>query len=70
MATVRNRVFVTGLGLISPQGLDAPSTWQGIKSGFSGVDGITAFDTTGFDVRIAAEVKGFDARRTGSTCRT
>ena len=62
MATARNRVFVTGLGLISPQGLDAPSTWQGIKSGISGVDSITAFDTTDFDVRIAAEVKGFDAQ--------
>lgn len=47
--------------MISPQGNDAPSSWEGIKSGSSGVGYITAFDTTDFDVRIAAEVHGFDA---------
>ena len=38
MDSERNRVFVTGLGIISPQGLDASSSWDGIKSGVSGVD--------------------------------
>ena len=60
MDSERNRVFVTGLGIISPQGLDAPSSWDGIKSGVSGVDRISAFDTEGFSTQIAAEVKGFD----------
>ena len=42
-------------------GLDAPSTWDGVAKGQSGIDFITAFDTEGFDTRFAAEVKGFDA---------
>ncbi len=60
MANFRNRVFVTGMGVVSPQGLDAPTTWSGIRAGASGVDHITAFDAQEFAVRIAAEVKGFD----------
>jgi len=55
-----NRVVVTGMGIISPLGLDVPSTWQGLIAGRSGADYITLFDTSDFDVRIAAEVKGFD----------
>ena len=55
-----NRVFVTGLGIISPLGLDVPSTWEGIVAGKSGIDYITAFDTEGFDTTFAAEVRGFD----------
>ena len=54
------RVFVTGIGVVSPLGLDAPSTWDGIAKGQSGIDFITAFDTEGFDTRFAGEVKGFD----------
>ncbi len=54
------RVFVTGIGVVSPLGLDAETTWAGIAAGKSGVDFITAFDTEGFDTRFAAEVKGFD----------
>ncbi len=55
-----NRVFVTGLGIISPLGLDVASTWAGIVDGRSGIDFITAFDTEGFDTTFAAEVRGFD----------
>jgi len=51
---------VTGLGAITPIGLDAPSTWQAAVAGESGVDFIQGFDTSGFPVRIAGEVKGFD----------
>ena len=54
------RVFVTGIGIISPLGLDAQSTWAGLAEGQSGIDFITAFDTEGFDTRFAGEVKGFD----------
>jgi len=54
------RVAVTGLGAITPLGLDAPSTWEAAVAGRSGVDWISAFDPAGFPVRIAAEVKGFD----------
>jgi 3-oxoacyl-[acyl-carrier-protein] synthase II len=54
------RVAITGLGAITPLGLDARSTWEAAVAGRSGVDWIAAFDPTGFPVRIAAEVKGFD----------
>jgi len=55
-----HRVFITGIGIVSPLGLDAKSTWASITSGRSGIDFITAFDTDGFDTSFAAEVKGFD----------
>ena len=54
------RVVVTGLGAISPVGLDARTTWDSLVKGQGGAGAITQFDTTGFPVRIAAEVKGFD----------
>jgi len=57
---VNNRVVVTGMGVISPLGLDVPSTWQALVAGRSGIDYITLFDASDFDVKIAAEVKGFD----------
>jgi len=55
-----NRVVVTGMGMISPLGLDVPSTWQGLGSGKSGVDYITQFDPEPLETKIAAEVKNFD----------
>ena len=54
------RVFVTGMGVISPLGLNLESTWAGVSEGQSGIDFITAFDTEGFDTKFAAEVKGFE----------
>ena len=55
-----SRVFVTGLGAVSPLGLDVASTWEGLAGGASGVDYITSFELDGFETRFAAEVKGFD----------
>ena len=55
-----NRVVVTGIGIISPLGLEVPSTWEGLISGRSGVDYITQFDAESFDTKFAAEVKNFD----------
>ena len=52
--------MITGMGIISPLGLDVATTWDGIINGRSGVDFITAFDPEGFDTQFAAEVKGFD----------
>jgi 3-oxoacyl-[acyl-carrier-protein] synthase II len=54
------RVVITGLGAITPVGNDVETFWNNIKSGVSGIDFITRFDTTEFKVKIAAEVKGFD----------
>jgi 3-oxoacyl-[acyl-carrier-protein] synthase II len=55
-----NRVVVTGIGAVTPVGLDASSTWQALAGGVSGVDQITLFDVGDQEVTIAAEVKGFD----------
>src|SRR5262245_51459383 len=60
------RVAVTGLGAITPLGLDVPSTWRAALAGESGVDWITAFDPSDFPVRIAGEIKGFDATTVAS----
>jgi 3-oxoacyl-[acyl-carrier-protein] synthase II len=54
------RVAVTGVGVVSPLGLDAPSSWRAALAGESGIDWISTFDTDGLPVRVAAEVKGFD----------
>jgi len=54
------RVAVTGIGAVTPLGLDVPSTWAAARAGESGIDWISAFDADGLPVRIAAEVKGFD----------
>jgi 3-oxoacyl-[acyl-carrier-protein] synthase II len=54
------RVVITGLGAITPVGNNVETFWNNIKSGVSGIDFITRFDTTEFKVKIAAEVKGFD----------
>jgi 3-oxoacyl-[acyl-carrier-protein] synthase II len=55
------RVVVTGLGVVSPVGLDVPSMWQALIAGESGVDYISSFDTASFETKFAAEVKDFDA---------
>ena len=55
-----HRVLITGMGIVSPLGLDVATTWDGIVNGRSGVDFITAFDSEAFDTHFAAEVKGFE----------
>ncbi|HKS91559.1 MAG TPA: beta-ketoacyl-ACP synthase II [Tepidiformaceae bacterium] len=55
------RVVVTGLGMITPLGHNACSTWDALVAGRPGIDRITLFDPAGFDSQIAAEVKDFDA---------
>jgi len=53
------RVAITGLGVVSPLGLDVQSTWDNLMAGESGLDEIKQFDASGFPTRIAAEVKNF-----------
>jgi len=56
----QRRVVVTGLGAITPVGLDVPSTWDAIIHGRSGIAQVQRFESDDLDVRIAGEVKGFD----------
>jgi 3-oxoacyl-[acyl-carrier-protein] synthase II len=55
-----NRVVITGYGAITPLGLNINDTWRGLVEGKSGIDNISLFDVTDFNVKIAAEVKKFD----------
>ena len=57
-----HRVVVTGLGAVTPVGLDAETTWQNLVAGVSGVAPITLFDPRDMAVKVAAEVKGFDPK--------
>ncbi|MDE2925843.1 MAG: beta-ketoacyl-ACP synthase II [Acidobacteriota bacterium] len=57
---MKRRVAVTGVGMVSPVGLDTRETWEALLHGRSGVGYVTRFDTSKFPTKIAAEVKGFD----------
>lgn len=54
------RAVVTGLGALTPIGNDAETFWRNLVAGTSGVGPITSYDASAEEVRIAAEVKGFD----------
>ncbi len=59
---MKNRVVVTGLGAVSPLGLNVEGLWDGLLAGRSGVGPITQFDHAEFPVHFAAEVKDWDPR--------
>jgi 3-oxoacyl-[acyl-carrier-protein] synthase II len=54
-----NRVYITGVGCITPLGNDVNTLWNNIKNGVCGIDFIKKLDTTDLPVKIAAEVKDF-----------
>ena len=58
----KRRVVITGLGTVNPTGNTVAESWAAVKAGRCAVGPITAFDTTDFKVKLAAEVKGFDAQ--------
>ena len=58
--TDRRRVVVTGLGMVSPVGLNVADSWANILAGKSGIAPITSFDVEDFAVRIGGSVKDFD----------
>lgn len=62
---MKRRVVITGLGAITPIGIGKDEFWDALAAGKSGVGLITAFDTTGFNVKIAAEVKNFNFENFG-----
>src|SRR5438552_655091 len=56
---LRRRVAITGIGMVTPVGNDAPTTWANLRAGKSGVAPIQNFNALGFPARIGAEVKNF-----------
>lgn len=59
----QRRVVVTGLGAVTPVGLDLESSWQALVKGQSGIRAIESFDASLMDARIAGEVRGFEIDR-------
>lgn len=60
---MKKRVVVTGMGAITPIGNSVEEFWEGLKEGKLGIGPITKFDTADYKVKIAAEVKDFDAKQ-------
>jgi 3-oxoacyl-[acyl-carrier-protein] synthase II len=56
---MKRRVVITGIGVVSPNGIGAEEFWRATSHGESGIGPITRFDTSDFAVRVAGEVKGF-----------
>lgn len=56
----KKRVVITGMGAVTPLGLDVESTWNGIKEGVSGVGPLTRVDADAFPMKVAAEITDFD----------
>ncbi|HIE52577.1 MAG TPA: beta-ketoacyl-[acyl-carrier-protein] synthase II, partial [Armatimonadetes bacterium] len=56
---MKQRVVVTGMGVITPLGNDCRTLWEALLRGKSGAGPITYFDSTGYETRIAAQVKDF-----------
>ncbi|MFO8011474.1 MAG: beta-ketoacyl-ACP synthase II [Dehalococcoidia bacterium] len=63
MISASNRVVITGAGAVTPVGLTAQDFYRGLIEGKSGIGPISAFDASSFQVKAAAEVKGFDPAR-------
>jgi len=57
------RVVITGLGAITPLGLNVSDTWAGLCAGRVGIDTITAFDPVGFNCKIAGQVPDYNIRQ-------
>ena len=60
LSAMTKRVVITGIGMVSPVGLNRTNTWKHLLAGESGIDHISSFDTDGLQTTFAAVVKGFD----------
>ncbi|ALS98375.1 beta-ketoacyl-ACP synthase II [Lacimicrobium alkaliphilum] len=59
----KRRVVVTGLGMLSPLGLDVSTTWDALLAGKSGIGNLETFDVSQFSTRFAGVIKGFDVEQ-------
>lgn len=62
---MKRRVVVTGVGIISPNGVGNEACWKGMINGVSGVKRVTEFDVSMFNTKIAAQVRDFDPFKSG-----
>src|SRR5262249_13562838 len=62
MASSSRRAVITGLGAVTPIGLDVAAYWDGLQKGQSGIRPIPSFDASGLPLRMAGEAIGFDAK--------
>jgi len=60
---LKKRVVVTGVGMITPVGLDTEKTWEGLINGKSGIGPITQFDDKTIPTQIAGEIHGFEPEK-------
>ena len=58
---MQNRVVITGIGVVTPLGLDLDTLWNNVLAGRCGIDRITQFDASAFDTQIAGEIREFNA---------
>lgn len=64
------RVVITGMGVVSPIGNNIETFWNNLKNGVSGIDYIKSIDTSNIEIKIAAEIKNFDAVALGLDAST
>ena len=60
---LKRRVVVTGIGMVTPLGLDTETSWTGLVNGKSGIGPITQFVDKSIPTQIAGEVRGFDPEK-------
>jgi 3-oxoacyl-[acyl-carrier-protein] synthase II len=63
MAASSRRIVITGIGVVTPLGLDADSFWRSLREGRSGIRTIRSFDTSTLPVRFGGEIENFDANK-------
>jgi 3-oxoacyl-[acyl-carrier-protein] synthase II len=63
MASTTRRAVITGIGVISPIGLDKTQFWESLRTGRSGISSLTSFDASALPTRFAGEVHDFDAKK-------
>ncbi len=60
---MKRRVVVTGIGMITPVGLDTETSWEGLINGKSGIGPITQFEDKNIPTQIAGEIHGFEPEK-------
>lgn len=56
-----NKIVITGIGMVSPYGIDYKTFWEGIKNGITCIKEITKFDTSKYKSKLAGEITNFDS---------